>query len=98
MAKYTIEQKIDAVLRYQNGHEGVGTVAKSIGVNHEVVRMWIKQFEYHGIKAFEKSYTTYSLQFKLDVIKYMLDHGLSPNEAAVIFGISSPALIRKWRG
>ncbi|MBV6678956.1 transposase [Bacillus thuringiensis] len=59
--------------------------------------MWIKQFEYHRIQAFEKGYTTYSAQYKLDVLNYMFENGTSPNETAVIFNISLPGLIRKWR-
>ncbi|EJR04057.1 hypothetical protein II5_03764 [Bacillus cereus MSX-A1] len=62
-----------------------------------MVRMWIKQFEYHRIQAFEKGYTTYSAQYKLDVLNYMFENGTSPNETAVIFNISLPELIRKWR-
>ncbi|TKI14443.1 transposase, partial [Bacillus cereus] len=77
--------------------ESIKDIAKSLGANHEVVRMWIKQFEYHGIRAFEKGYTTYSAQYKLDVLNYMFENGTSPNETAVIFNISSPGLIRKWR-
>jgi transposase-like protein len=97
MAKFTLEQKMDAVLRYQSGVESVYTISESLNANPELVRMWIKQFEYHGIKAFEKSYTAYSMQFKLDVLNYMIENGTSSNETAVIFGISSSALIRKWR-
>lgn len=37
------------------------------------------------------------MQFKLDVLNYLNEHGTSPNDAAVIFNNSSPALIRKWR-
>ena len=97
MTKFTNTQKLEAVARYQTQSESVNEIAKSIGANHEVVRMWIKQFEYHGISAFEKSYTSYTLQFKMDVLNYMNENGVSPNEAAVIFNISSPGLIRKWR-
>jgi transposase len=97
MTKFNLEQKLGAVTRYQNGSESVRDIARSLGANHEIVRMWIKQFEYHGIKAFEKNYTSYTLQFKLDVLNYLYEHGTSPNEAAVIFNISSPTLIRKWR-
>jgi transposase len=46
---------------------------------------------------FKKSYTSYSPQFKLDVLNYMNDNGTSPNETAAIFNISSPGMIRKWR-
>lgn len=97
MPKFSLDEKFEAIHRYQNGAEGVKTIAKSLGINHEVLRMWIRQYEYHGIKAFEKSYTAYSMPFKLDVLNYMNENGTSPNEAAVIFNISSPGIIRKWR-
>ncbi len=97
MTKFNMEKKMDAIRRHQAGAEGVGSIAKSLGVNHEVVRMWIKQFEYHGEKAFEKSYTAYTVPYKLDVLQHMNEHGTTPNEAAVIFNIPSPGIIRKWR-
>jgi len=97
MTKFTNTHKLEAVARYQTQSESVIEIAKSMGVNYEVVRMWIKQFEYHGISAFEKSYTSYTMQFKMDVLNYMNENDVSPNEAAVIFNISSPGLIRKWR-
>lgn len=63
MAKFNIEKKMDAILRYQAGQESVQSIAKTLGVNYEVVRMWIKQFEYHGENAFEKNYTAYAIPF-----------------------------------
>ncbi|WP_128855870.1 helix-turn-helix domain-containing protein [Bacillus sp. CDB3] len=57
----------------------------------------MKQFEYHGLSAFEKSYTSYTAQFKMDVLNYMNENGVSSSEAAVIFKISSPGMIRRWR-
>jgi len=97
MAKFTLSQKLDAVTRYQNGSESVRKIAESIHAPNSVVLNWIKQYEYHGLSAFEKSYTSYTTQFKMDVLKYMQENGVSSNEAAVIFKISSPGLIRKWR-
>jgi len=97
LPKFSLDEKLEAIHRYQNGAEGVKTIAKSLGINHEVLRMWVRQYEYHGIKAFEKSYTAYSIAFKLDVLNYLNENGTSPNEAAVIFNISSPGIIRKWR-
>ncbi|MCY9660214.1 IS3 family transposase [Paenibacillus anseongense] len=97
MSNFSLDEKLKAIQRYQNGTEGVKSIAKSLGINHEVLRMWIRQYEYHGIRAFEKSYTAYTASFKLDVLNYMNEYGTSPNEAAVIFKISSPGIIRKWR-
>jgi transposase-like protein len=63
-----------------------------------VVADWVLLYQHQGIEGlFKKSYTSYSAEFKLDVLKYMNNHGTSPNETAAIFNISSPPLIRKWR-
>ncbi|WP_433958021.1 IS3 family transposase [Cytobacillus horneckiae] len=97
MTKYTNEQKLDAVIRYENSSESINEIAKRIGTSKSVVYNWIKQFKYHGLAAFEKSYTTYTAQFKMDVLNYMNENGVSSDKAAVIFKISSPKLIRKWR-
>lgn len=97
MSKFSLDEKLKAIHRYQNGAEGIRSIAKSLGINYELLRMWIRQYEYHGVKAFEKSYTAHSMNYKLDVLNYMNDNGTSPNEAAVIFNISSPGVIREWR-
>lgn len=97
MSKFNLELKKEAINQYLLGSAGAKSIAKALDVNHEVLRMWIKQYEYHGLKAFEKSYTAYSMPFKLDVLNYMNENGTSPNEAAVIFNISSPGVIRRWR-
>ena len=76
MAKFTNDQKLEAVIRYQNTNDSVEKIAKSIGAAQSVVRNWIKQFEYHGLSAFKKSYTSYTAQFKMDVLNYMNENGV----------------------
>ncbi|MBT2759620.1 IS3 family transposase [Mesobacillus foraminis] len=97
MAKFTLEEKLQAVKRYLNGSEGHKTVAKSIGVDSGVFHNWIKQYEFAGEAAFEKTYTTYTLEYKLDVLNYMNDQGTSLRETAAIFNIPSPETLRKWK-
>ena len=97
MAKFTNNQKIEVIKRYQNGSDSIKEIAKSMGTSWSVVANWIKQFDYHGLAAFEKSYTMYTPQFKMDVLNYMNENGVSSEQAAVIFKISSPGQIRKWR-
>jgi transposase len=97
MTKFTRDQKLGAVIRYQNTNDSVEEIAKDIGSASSIVLNWIKQFEYHGLSAFEKSYTSYTAQFKMDVLNYMKENSVSSNEAAVIFNISSPGMIRNWR-
>jgi transposase len=97
MAKFNVEDKLAAVQRYLRGSESYRTIGASIGATDYMVRTWVTQYEQNGLEAFKKSYTSYSSEFKLDVLKYMNDNGTSPNETAAIFNIPSPGLIRKWR-
>lgn len=97
MTKFNAEDKLAAVQRYLIGGESYASIGASIGTYYSVVMNWVLQFQHHGEDAFIKSYTRYSTEFKLDVLKYMNDYGTSPNETAAIFKIASPGLIRKWR-
>jgi len=97
MAKFTSEEKVQSVLRYLQGKESINEIAKDIGVHHSVFSVWVRLYEHQGESAFIKSYTSYSTQFKLDVLKYMNEMGTSSVETAAIFNLSSPAMIRKWQ-
>jgi transposase len=98
MTKFTAAEKLTAVKRYLEGRETAGSIGESMGTSKQVVANWVMQYQYQGEEGLlKKSYTSYTAEFKLDVLKYMNDHGTSPNETAAIFKITSPALIRKWR-
>jgi transposase-like protein len=97
MANITAEDRIQIVLRYLNGIESIQEIARQVQVNKSIVSGWIRLYEQHGSKAFLKNYTTYSTQFKMDVLNYMNDTGTSSIDAAAIFNISSPGMIRNWR-
>jgi transposase len=94
MAKFSVEDKLAAVLRYLQGHDSYSTIAASIGAASSLVITWVKQYEENGAEAFKKSYTSYSTEFKLDVLKYMNDNGTSSNETAAIFKVADPS---EWR-
>ncbi|SDP58938.1 Transposase [Litchfieldia salsa] len=84
MAKFTVEQKLDAVNRYKNGGESLNSIAKSIGVsNTETIDFWVKKYQIHGLEAFNKSYTKFNLEDKLNILNYMNESGLSTLETAV---------------
>ncbi|UOX95968.1 IS3 family transposase [Bacillus cereus] len=97
MAKFSSKDKIQAVKRYLEGTEGRKTIANSIGVHPRELYQWIKRFEFSGEKAFEKRYTTYPLEYKLDVIHYMNENGTSLRETAAFFNIPSCETLRKWK-
>ncbi len=97
MAKYTTQEKIQAVKKYLEGTKGYQTIARSIGVTPSVFHTWIRLYEYHGEKAFGKRYTTYSVEDKLKVLDYMNEHGTSIRETAVIFNIPTDSTLLQWK-
>lgn len=96
MSKFTVEEKLNAVKRYLSGLESYREIAESIGSNKFLIMNWVKLYEARGVKGFEKNYTTYSLEFKLDVINFMNKTGASLRETASRFNISSPSIVYKW--
>ena len=90
MAKFTSKVKILSVLRYVQGNEPMSEIAKDVGVQLSNFSTWVRLYEHQGESAFIKSYTSYSSQFKMDVIKHMNEMGTSYVETAAIFNISSP--------
>ena len=64
MAKFTAEEKLQAVKRYLNGNESSYEIAKSLGTDNKAIFKWVKQYEYNGVGAFTKSCTNYTQQFK----------------------------------
>jgi transposase len=97
MAKFTAQEKIQAVKRYLEGTEGHKTIAGTIGVTPGVFLNWIRQYQYHGERALIKSYTTYSVEDKLKIINYMNEHGTSIRETAAIFNIPTHSTLSKWK-
>lgn len=97
MAKLNAEQRIQAIRRYLYGNESMTEIVKSIGITITILSGWIRLYETHGLEAFLKSYTNYPAEFKMDVLTYMNDTGASSIDAAAVFNISSPGMIRNWR-
>ncbi|OZI12950.1 IS3 family transposase, partial [Bacillaceae bacterium SAS-127] len=97
MAKFTAEDKLQTVERYLNGNESSTEIAKSLRTDHKAILKWVKQYEYNGVEAFIKSCTSYTQQFKLDVLNYIIEQGTSLNETAAIFKIPAPSTIVVWK-
>jgi transposase-like protein len=97
MAKLTVEQRIQAVQRYVNGHGSINEIASDVGVSGQVMSEWVRRYLENGIETFLKSYTNYSAEYKMSVLNYMNETGTSSIDTAAIFNISSPGMIRNWK-
>lgn len=97
MVKFSPEEKVNVVRKYLDGSDGVKRLARFIKVHPSVIQQWVKRYKAVGEKAFEKRYTSYSLQYKLDVLNYMDKQGTSIRETAAIFNIPSYETVRRWK-
>jgi len=97
MAKVSAEQRIQAVQRYLNGNEPMIEIAKDIGVSEQIVSEWVRRYQKNGVDTFLKSYTKYSADYKMNVLNYMNETGISSIDTAALFNISSPGMIRNWK-
>lgn len=97
LAKFTNDEKIHAVKRYLEGNVGCNTIAKEMGVHVSKLQYWVRKYEYHGKQAFIKTYIKYTTQYKLDVLKYMNEHGTSIFDTAARFNLSSDAILWQWQ-
>ena len=83
MAKFTADEKIQIVLRYLNGNESYREMGRSLGISDTIILNWVNQYKQNGLEAFLKRCTNYTQQFKLDVLNFMIENGMSLFETAL---------------
>ncbi|OAH58637.1 transposase [Domibacillus aminovorans] len=97
MANFTAEEKIFIARLYLEGTHSYLELQKLYNVSYPMIQGWVRLYQIQGDEGFKKSYTSYSAEFKMDVLNYMIEKGTSSYDAAAIFNISSPSLVRTWR-
>lgn len=97
MANFIAEEKIFIARLYLEGKHSYLELQDLYKVSYQIIQGWVRLYQIQGEEGFKKSYTSYSAEFKMDVLNYMNDTGASSYEAAAIFNISSPSLVRTWR-
>ena len=98
--KYSDALKLKVVREYQEGYLGIRPLAKKHGIKSKSqVDRWIKVFERFGAEGLisKDHKKTYSVQFKLDVLRFIERTGSSETETALQFGVTSPTLIAIWK-
>lgn len=99
MTKFSDDLKLKVVKDYQDGHLGIRSLAKKYGISKSVVGRWIQLYEKFGTGGLitKKQKITYSVQFKLDVLRFIERTGSSEMEAALYFGMRNPSRIAAWK-
>ena len=100
MAKYDFSFKMNVVKSYLSGDGGFSLLSKKYGIpNKEQIRQWVNAYNIlgeEGLKRKNKN-SCYTVQFKLDVINYMLITKSSAQEVANHFKMNNSSLIAAWK-
>jgi transposase len=97
MGKFSSDEKYLAVQAYLTGKESYRGIAERIGIDHKSVMKWVALYQAHGIEGLVRGYTTYSKQFKMDVLNFIKESGTSHLETAAIYNIPAPSTITQWK-
>lgn len=98
MAKYNEQFKLAVVHAYlADGSDGYRAVAKRHGLtSHTLLERWVLAYRLHGSAGLSKKSNTYSVEFKLSVLRHMWDNALSITQTAATFDIRNHAMVGIW--
>jgi transposase len=94
--KYSFKQKLSVVLGVTAGKTSVCSAANKIGANEKPVRRWVNLYKQFGKEGLKLRHGSYSGQFKIKVIKYMLKNHLSLTQTAALFGVPQDSTVGCW--
>lgn len=98
MANYSFDEKLKIVNQYlSNTQGGYKQLSNKYGIDTSMIRTWVRHFNLHGKKELQKNSQTFDGHFKIHVLNYMEEHGLSSRETAGIFNIGSHQSIIRWQ-
>ncbi len=97
MSKYSNEFKLQVVTYYLEGHHSRCGTARKFGMPSSTpLKEWIKKYQEHGPKGLIKQQkSSYSGEFKQNVVEYLHNNHLSATETAVHFRLQTPVIL-KW--
>ena len=96
MLKYSLEFKQKLVEYCLEGHSTQGTAKKFGMPSSTPLKEWIKKYQEHGPKGLIKQpKSSYSGEFKQNVVEYMHSNHISATETAVHFRIQT-SVVLNW--
>ena len=94
--RFSTELKLEIVERYQKGDISAQKLADQYHVSKSDVFKWNAAYSEHGVAGLCTTHGTYSGDFKIAVVEYMHDHGVSIRQTAARFNIPTWTTISKW--
>ena len=85
MSKYSEEFKISVVKKYLDSKISVRQLSRQLEINKSLIQLWINKYNTNGFINKKEKTTIYSSEFKLKVLNYQQENGLSDRKTAIIF-------------
>ena len=96
--KYTFEFKLECVKLVLEKHYSCELVSNEKGLSESNIRKWVGFYNAYGkIGLLPRKNQSYTVDFKLSVLKSIAVKSLSLREASVAFNIPYAAIIVKWK-
>ena len=98
MAKHDFWFRLQVVQSYLAGWQGYAGVAEEHRLDKATVRKWVLSYELHGEEGLKAKHSSYSAQFKLDVLQSIALEKLSRTQACIRFGLrGGTGVIAIWQ-
>jgi transposase len=96
--KYDYAFKLECVKLVVEQHHSCEVVSKQKGVHETIIYKWVRFYNVYGQDALlPRKNQDYSIDFKLKVLKAIVDQHLSLHQAYVKFNIPTRSIIAKWQ-
>ena len=96
--QHTIEERLVAVLQYEQGRASASRLARQLGTTTKTIRRWVRHYQSEGTDGLRESHhwKQYSAEVKRAAVKAYLDDQQSLNDVCQAFKISSSSVLRRW--
>ena len=96
--KYSYEFKLLCVKEVLEQHYSINSVAKKYNVDNKSVDLWLDLYQnYGGMVLLPRKNQTYTVDFKIKVLKSINKKSLSLRKACLLFFIPTKSIIIKWQ-
>lgn len=94
--KHSLQTKLKAIKYVLDGCGGRREAAKKFGVHYTCLHQWLARYRIHGLKGITQKAGSYSGDFKLSVVQYILEHQMAYREGAARFNIPAVTTVKNW--
>lgn len=96
--KYDYAFKLECVKLVLEKHYSCGLVSEQKGLHESNIRKWVSFYKKHGkIGLLPRKNQSYTIDFKLKVLRAIDNEHLSLHQAYVKFNIPTRSIIAKWQ-